>query len=554
MPATIAVDAVRECARSVAVRKTRAPWDAAPFQLDLSHQTLGGRFQSLSELSLEIDESWLFSPGQSLAMLHSIGILHGDLHVDHMLFDADTGVGTILDYGLANLIKELDPLQCATDFAAPRMSLEAAGFQAFVAGYMNLAETYLDSMRPGFSSELLRVLHVDIAQHAPPRGELPDIARLVGALGHQFSVEAGRVRLIETSNSTAATSLSNLDLLRQALTGMILCGIDCKSIARRIRAATEVPRDAALHGLIAAVLGDRKQREDPPTEQTQVSGLQLALIQTVAAIPAPNDGSSVQINPTVYAVLKAFLNDVSYEVRGQLVDQAIDVADALAKHCLALTPVDKARRISVSIAQHSLMLLQLAMGQAWEDEQRLSTMLYRSHHLDWTSTYLREESPGEHTLGEIAYATSRASALVQAFEWSVRGDPDDNPRWSTIWRCLQLLTHCLLALRQILRSKRLLAEYEPVVAKLAPFIARKYAAALHSYMLALLSRRRLNVLLHSWIDEGGSQKKLLESTLGLVDLLETEKIGSARVLQGLDAILTERARDRPSGKGSWVLR
>ena len=372
----------------------------------------------LSELDLDPSHHYAFSAGHSLAMIHRYGVVHGDLHGSHSLFDAYSGVTGFIDLNPFDHRTDVDPERMVQDILIAGLALPRPWLVGMIAGYVRTSHLAIDPLHPGYTSALLDLLGGEVVtwcRPAPPvlTGEQCD--RLLGPL---LDDTDGGLRLrtdVVVDPESAAREDASM-----ALCGLLLAGLDCTPLLD----APGVP------SVVADILG-------PLAELGGIRPLVHGLVSPSGE------------------VLRALGERAAWDADTARLHRAMtDVCDWLAAR-VDRPASDTAVTNSIRIAQASLMALQRGNWPVRERELVELTVLSRHRALSWYRDALVAD-PVHPLHGHLfSYVNSRLLTYQSLFRAGADHDPATagrNRLWSANWRGLALARTAQLQQLTWLRS------------------------------------------------------------------------------------------------------
>ncbi len=430
--------------------------EAGPVRRPRRKRTLfpPGEAVRLSELSLVQRDFPAFSAGHSVAVIHSTGLVHGDLHGEHMRFDSSTGRTELIDLADGSL-GDVDPDRMFQDIVMVRMAKGESWARGFLGGYARTSSLTVDPKHPGYTDALLARAADGIASVARPAEPVFTEAVCEALLAPVLDLSSGTPRL--------TADLPDGVLSPDELT-VVACALLAGGVTGADRLCSRKPPESAAERLLFGALTEGARQEDP-------SGL---LVPGVAALRVFDEMSGDS------AVLRCLAG-------------MTDVYDWLA---LRLNrpggdPNEPAFINCVRAAQLSLLLLQLPYWPLSELETQELKVTARHRRLGWYAPMLAAEPSDERYLQLLTYLGSRISLYGRMFTEPSLTEPDvTNLLWSANWRALLLSRRTLHTLLSALRDGTAVEAPEETTLRMVEYLAAGYQLTVRHNIAATLGMRR----------------------------------------------------------------
>ncbi|NNN30880.1 phosphotransferase [Streptomyces sp. S3(2020)] len=469
-----------------------------------------GEAVRLSESSLAQRDIPAFSAGYRLAVYHSAGVVHGDLHAQHMLFEAFTGGTAIIDFADSS-IGAVDPDRMFPDIVMAHMTKGASWTRGLLAGYAKTSYLTIERRQPGYTDTVLARAADEIASVARPAEPVFTEAECDALLAPVLDLSDGTPRLT-ADLPTGVLSPEDRALVAFALLAAGVTG------TWRLR-APDPPRGPAER-LLSAALTQSPGQQDP-------NGL---LAPAVAVIKLLSRLSGDPVVPRYLAGMT-------------------DVHDWLAL-CLDRPDGSDGSNGSAFIncvraAQLSLILLQLPYWSLAQLETQELKITARHRRLGWYKAMLAAKPYDERYMQLLTYLGSRITLYERMFAEPAPTEPDvSNLLWSANWRALLLSRTTLRTLLAALRAGTVVEMSEELTVRMVEFMTTKCMRAARDNSAAMLTSRgsaRPLDLGAVFAEDRFPQE--LEETNGLIELVRTERPGLARLSasEQVSALLARQA-------------
>ncbi len=370
------------------------------------------------------------SVGCTLSLLHTQGLVHGDLYGSNSVFNWHTGEATLVDLGAAKRQK-LNPDAMAADFLVPRVRMGFTWCQALLAGYVKIGRLSIDPVYPGYCDDLLDLLGGSVESDPRPRTPtLPaeTLSDTLSWLNKELlpTRPPDRFWLAPTSPAQCAFIIG----------GLIAGGIDCSALASDSPART--PGHEAIRSLVNSAISQRAAPASCPAEVPQAAWDFITHSLSAATASAPRAaGSAVRPDTGIFRTITQLRDTWPQRELEEMVCAFMDVCDWLAAQADSGTS-HAAKILSIQLAQLTYMFLQLVYEPAIVESAEL-TAARRHALLSWYPALVDGSAEvADEELGHLyAYANSRVSTYRQMFQGE-GPDIEYGRPWTANWRATSM--------------------------------------------------------------------------------------------------------------------
>lgn len=468
-----------------------------------------GEAVRLSEASLPRRDFPAFSAGHRVATIHSVGLVHGDLHGEHMRFDPATGETGLIDFEDSD-IGDVDPDRMFQDIVMVRMTKGESWARGFLGGYARTSRLMVDPKYPGYTDALLARAADGIASAARPADPVFTEAVCDALLGPVLDLSSGTPRL--------TADLPDRALSPDELT-VVACALLVAGVAGADRLCSREPPEGAAERLLFATLTAGSRPADP-------NGLLVPGVAALRVFDKLPDG------PAVRRCL-AGMTDVYDWLALRLDRPGGDPNEPAFANC-------------VRAAQLSLLLLQLPYWPLGEVETQELKVTARHRRLGWYVPMLAAKPSDGRYLQLLTYLGSRLSLYGRMFAEPSPEEPDaTNLLWSANWRALLLSRNTLRTLLTALRDGTAVEASEEMTLRMTEYLATGYHLAVRRNIAATLGIQGFARPLDFgavFVDERFGEE--LRETGDLRDLIRTERPGPVRLAasEQVSAVLARNAK------------
>ena len=369
------------------------------FSLIESFPLFGDERMSLSELDAKSRQG--YSLGHTVAVMHSFGMAHGDLHKEHAFFNPNSGHTVLIDFDATQKIP-LEPKAVLVDLLVPYLSFEREYYLSFLAGYVWNAYQIIEPKRPGFVGELLDFVggrFTRLPQPPPISVEIEDLFALTGA---KIEEKDSLLLTVPTVASTAALWEDNPVECMLVCLGLLGGGVDPSPLLGPSYSGSDV-----FHELQSRC---RNALRDGQHLDASAQGA-FSLVLTLLEKASRND-MHLQPDMLLLKSMGEVIGDQDSHSAAMVVDAIIGVLHHMAKCTKSMT-----RR--VNCAQMSQLLFRYSIENLVEAERRYASVLAADRALGLADVATGDQSDDDMWATKLTYGTSVCAAMLRMFSQSL---------------------------------------------------------------------------------------------------------------------------------------
>ncbi len=525
---------------------------------EITSGTIKRNYDNLMESTIPKESWYRFSAGQSLAIMHSFGLYHGDLHKSHMRFNPDTGSTIFLDFDSCSYMN-LTPDYAYIDIIPAYLSLNEDDFHSFVSGYINISSTYIDTKYINFTNELLEISGIKVASRLLFLVNDVRVKEIVKVFGFMVNFKNNKFVLdqLETYPTFISNMIEDPDEIMRVLCGLIFAGVDCSPIYNKLKLGNSHLLRKENYFKILEILYDY-ENNIPKTNFND--SFESELFRFFIKIRETLDKKIFILSEKNKVTLELIIVQMLYKEQqsfmsksGHLfLEKIVDVFDYLNDMCLSTPLLGDKTFISMNLTQTSAIILSL-IAHSNEKELRINTMLRRTYTLPWMTQFLAPHNDDSMIMQEIAYSNSRACTFTNAFEASLSNSEFQNPCFSMIWRSIILSQQMVLATRRLLTQSHNSYTDDEITYTTRCSINR-FIQTMYAYSNAMISTKQINIINNFWSSSSGHMSRQLNSAVSLMGLLNNVKAASPMVIEGLNRLIEIMEEDRVYSPTNMLLR